>query len=72
VGTDDSGFTDNQYESLEQLTARILERKPVVNFFGHCHIAPTRKTDPHRFNWNRFKTAVLKTSQKPETLHFPE
>lgn len=53
------GFTDAQYDSLNELLAEIYERWPSIvrnrrHVIGHDEYAPGRKTDPGRlFDWNR-------------------
>ncbi|AWB34380.1 1,6-anhydro-N-acetylmuramyl-L-alanine amidase AmpD [Orrella marina] len=54
-GTDDTPYTDAQYDSLGRLTRALRARYPLTAALGHCHIAPDRKTDPgSEFDWDRF------------------
>jgi N-acetyl-anhydromuramoyl-L-alanine amidase len=54
-GTDTEPYTAEQYESLSNLTACLRKRYPLTSVRGHCHIAPTRKTDPGpSFDWGRY------------------
>lgn len=46
--------TEAQYESLAMLTEDIQSRRPIKYIYGHSDIAPSRKTDPWAFDWNRF------------------
>ena len=60
-GTDDSPFTDAQYDALTQLTNTLMlvyPRIDVAGLVGHSDIAPGRKTDPGRcFDWCRYLRA---------------
>lgn len=53
------GYTDAQYQSLQQLVDNILERNPTIlpdrsHVIGHDEYAPGRKTDPGSlFDWTR-------------------
>lgn len=57
-GTDDLPFEDAQYESLTKLTRVLRQAYPAITperIYGHCDIAPGRKTDPGpMFDWKRF------------------
>ena len=57
-GTEDSEFTDQQYNSLMEITKLLLLNYPNLSkekIVGHSEIAPNRKTDPGKlFNWKRF------------------
>lgn len=61
-GTDDSEFTDAQYQTLTKLTEAILIHYPLINphrITGHSDIAPGRKTDPGTgFDWQRYLADV--------------
>jgi AmpD protein len=53
-GTDDTPFTDAQYEVLNRLLAVLRAAYPITAVAGHCDIAPGRKTDPGPcFDWSR-------------------
>ncbi len=57
-GTDDTPFSDRQYERLLQLTRAIQSHYPAITpgrITGHSDIAPGRKTDPGPcFEWRRY------------------
>lgn len=55
IGTEDSGFSDKQYASLNNLIADIKTRHTITHIVGHSDIAPNRKTDPWKFDWKRLK-----------------
>ncbi|MDF0535137.1 1,6-anhydro-N-acetylmuramyl-L-alanine amidase AmpD [Shewanella sp. A32] len=61
-GTDTSGYTDIQYQQLQQLTRELMTIYPMIvkkRIVGHCDIAPGRKTDPGPgFDWQRYLAAV--------------
>jgi len=61
-GTDDSPYTDAQYESLVAVTHALLATYPQLTaerITGHADIAPGRKTDPGpAFEWGRFLDAL--------------
>lgn len=56
-GTEDSPFTDPQYDSLIPVLESLLNSYPRLSrdrIAGHCDIAPGRKTDPGPgFDWTR-------------------
>ncbi len=58
-GSDDTPFTDRQYERLVRLTGEISGLYPAITaqrIVGHSDIAPGRKTDPGPcFDWRRFR-----------------
>jgi len=62
-GTDDSSFTDEQYEVLSGITRLLVNEYPAITMdriVGHSDIAPGRKTDPGKlFDWQRYRSAVL-------------
>lgn len=51
-------YSAEQYESLINLCAELIERHPTIHplaIVGHEHIAPNRKSDPGKyFNWTYF------------------
>ncbi|MGI2022889.1 1,6-anhydro-N-acetylmuramyl-L-alanine amidase AmpD [Shewanella glacialipiscicola] len=57
-GTDTVPYTDEQYQSLIELTQALLLEYPLLTtdrIVGHCDIAPIRKTDPGQsFAWERY------------------
>ncbi|WP_040261715.1 1,6-anhydro-N-acetylmuramyl-L-alanine amidase AmpD [Pseudomonas massiliensis] len=61
-GTDDQPYAEAQYASLAHLTAEIRRCYPAIvpaRIQGHCHIAPTRKTDPGpAFDWSRYLSSL--------------
>lgn len=58
-GTDDSAYTNVQYEQLVSLVRSIISAYPSIttkDIVGHCDIAPNRKTDPGpSFDWAKFR-----------------
>lgn len=58
-GTDDTPYTDVQYQTLARLAADLMARWPAITpqrIVGHSDIAPGRKTDPGpAFEWARFR-----------------
>jgi AmpD protein len=65
-GTDETPFTDVQYQRLADCTRDIQERYPGITrerIAGHSDIAPGRKTDPGpAFDWNRYLTMLESSS----------
>ena len=61
-GTDDTVFTDVQYESLVQLSRILMAAYPDIlrsNLVAHSDIAPGRKTDPGVcFDWDRYLQGI--------------
>jgi len=57
-GDDEQAYTQEQYQTLIELTRLIKLHWPVitnVHIVGHCHVAPDRKTDPGPvFDWDYF------------------
>ena len=54
-GTDQTPYTDAQYETLGEITKALKANYPIKHVRGHCHIAPNRKTDPGpAFDWDRY------------------
>jgi AmpD protein len=66
-GTDDTPYTDAQYEALAALTAALLVAYPSLSaqaIAGHSEVAPGRKTDPGPgFDWARLR--ALLAGQRP-------
>jgi len=58
-GTDDTPYTDAQYEALAALSAALLAAYPSLDaqaITGHSDISPGRKTDPGpAFDWVRYR-----------------
>jgi len=58
-GTDETPYTDAQYESLAVLVRALLSAYPTLSverIAGHSDIAPGRKTDPGpAFDWRRWR-----------------
>ncbi|HUN71472.1 MAG TPA: 1,6-anhydro-N-acetylmuramyl-L-alanine amidase AmpD [Steroidobacteraceae bacterium] len=58
-GTDETPYTDAQYESLTALVQALLATYPTLStdrIAGHSDIAPGRKTDPGpAFDWPRWR-----------------
>jgi AmpD protein len=67
-GTDDTPYTDAQYEALTALTAALLATYASLSaeaITGHSDVAPGRKEDPWpTFDWPRFR-ALLKERYVP-------
>jgi len=57
-GADDLPFEEAQYQSLTKLTHVLRQAYPAITtdrIYGHCDIAPGRKTDPGpTFDWKRY------------------
>jgi len=68
-GTDDTPYTEEQYQQLVALTMSLLATYPHFNrrrIVGHEQIAPGRKTDPGpAFSWTYFET-LLTLATEPE------
>ncbi len=62
-GADNLPFEDAQYESLAKLTNALRQAYPAITperIYGHCDIAPGRKTDPGpTFDWKRYLDACV-------------
>ncbi len=60
-GTDDTPFTEAQYQVLIELTRQLQAGYPAITpqrVCGHSDIAPGRKTDPGpAFDWQRLRAA---------------
>jgi AmpD protein len=63
-GSDDTPFTDAQYETLANVTNEIQVLYPSITterITGHSDISPGRKTDPGpNFDWERYKSLLDK------------
>ena len=62
-GSDDTPYTDEQYETLQKVTRQLLLTYPTLTparITGHQHIAPGRKTDPGpAFDWQRYLQSLV-------------
>ena len=67
-GSDDTPFSDAQYQRLDQLTQRIRRLFPAITperIVGHSDIAPARKTDPGPcFDWDRYHTLLARQDSR--------
>ncbi|MCI5137989.1 MAG: 1,6-anhydro-N-acetylmuramyl-L-alanine amidase AmpD [Candidatus Electrothrix sp. AR1] len=61
IGTEDTDFTEAQYQALALLTKDILVRHPLQYIYGHCDVAPGRKTDPWGLDWSRYREDILRS-----------
>lgn len=53
VGNYDDGYTQNQYDAVNELIEDIKSRYDIKYVLGHDDIAPDRKTDPWNFDWTK-------------------
>ena len=62
-GTDDTAFTETQYDALIRLSRLLQQAYPAITperVCGHSDIAPGRKTDPGpAFDWQRLRAAAI-------------
>ncbi|MDU9050986.1 MAG: N-acetylmuramoyl-L-alanine amidase [Candidatus Electrothrix sp. Rat3] len=61
IGSEETDFTETQYQALALLTQDILSRHPLQYIYGHCDIAPGRKTDPWGLDWPRYRKDILRS-----------
>jgi AmpD protein len=68
-GTDDTPYTDAQYEALAALSAALLSAYPTLSaqaIAGHSEVSPGRKTDPGpSFDWARFRALLDELRRAP-------
>ena len=68
-GTDDTPYTEAQYQSLVRLIRALLLAYPSLSagrLVGHSDIAPGRKTDPGpAFDWARLRALLLTSLRRP-------
>ncbi|MGR3808792.1 1,6-anhydro-N-acetylmuramyl-L-alanine amidase AmpD [Pasteurella testudinis] len=61
-GSDNQPFSDEQYRTLQHLTALIMQTYPQINqerIVGHSDISPGRKIDPGKyFDWQRYLNEI--------------
>jgi AmpD protein len=61
-GTDNTPYTDQQYDQLGALIEALLETYPSLSsdhIVGHSDVAPGRKTDPGpAFDWERLRSVL--------------
>jgi len=58
-GLEGGAFTAAQYETLQALTASMLQQYPIAAICGHEHVAPGRKSDPGSgFDWTLLQHAL--------------
>lgn len=55
MNKEDTEFTKDQYEAVNELIAYLKKKHGIKNIVGHGDIAPTRKTDPWNFDWKKLK-----------------
>ena len=60
VSTGEDGYTDEQYESVIFLCKMAKKKYDIEDdwIVGHAKIAPGRKYDPAKFDWNRLYTKL--------------
>ena len=65
-GTDDTPFTEAQYDRLLEIIPLLQREYPLIKndrITGHQHIAPGRKTDPgYLFDWEYLQQQLAKVS----------
>lgn len=64
-GSDEEPFEEVQYLTLGRILRTLFARYPrlgLQSVVGHCHIAPSRKTDPGpQFDWKRVSRELQST-----------
>ena len=69
-GTDETPYTDIQYERLARVIQAIMRTYPRITtrrIAGHCDVAPARKTDPGpAFDWLRLYDGLKMNSGTTE------
>lgn len=68
IATHGSGYTDEQYLALGQLSATHITEYGIDNDWiaGHEDVAPDRKVDPgSKFDWERY-FAMIEGTQRPD------
>ncbi len=67
-GTDDTPYTEPQYQALALIAGQLLQHYPALQperIVGHCDIAPGRKTDPGpSFDWDHFRQLLALYTRK--------
>jgi len=62
-GTDQSAYTDEQYDRLTRVILAIMAAYPSIStrfIAGHCDVAPGRKSDPGpAFDWLRLYDGLI-------------
>ncbi|MGR5167861.1 1,6-anhydro-N-acetylmuramyl-L-alanine amidase AmpD [Vibrio astriarenae] len=64
-GTDNTPYTEAQYQALAQVTQQLMQRYPkmtIERLTGHQYIAPMRKSDPGLvFDWGKFRRLIVES-----------
>lgn len=55
IANESDGYTEKQYTAVNNLVADIKVRYQIKSVVGHGDIAPSRKTDPWKFDWKKLK-----------------
>ncbi|MCL4408827.1 1,6-anhydro-N-acetylmuramyl-L-alanine amidase AmpD [Aliidiomarina haloalkalitolerans] len=67
-GTDNTPYTESQYQVLAQVAGALTKHYPRLSadrIVGHEDIAPGRKTDPGpAFNWDYFRSLLQQETQQ--------
>ena len=79
IGSEDTDFTEAQYQALALLTKDILSRHSIQYIYGHYDIAPGRKTDPWGLDWLRYRKMfcalalmLICDSHRPQQQRLPK